>query len=275
MPPLTQILGPWLRPSKGKYCKQLTEQKKLLTELIEALPRNDYFLENFHYTTTNWLPFYWKGFDETTRYTYVLQNLGDHDAVWNGFDPELRAEILQAQERLQVVDDLGIDAFLKASDAVFLRQGKRSPYPRDLILRIHEACQAHNAGKIFFAVDSDRTVHSAIYIAWTPFAAYYILGGGKPDLVESNEANSLLLWEAIRFAPGVATTFDFAGSMIRPVVHFYRQFGARQRPYSHITRASSIVCKTCEVFRFKVLPSFMRSTPEPSDGSARQRQGCF
>ena len=59
MPQLTQTLGPWLRPSKAKYAKQLSEQKDLMTELIQKLPRFDYFFQNFHYSITNWLPFYW------------------------------------------------------------------------------------------------------------------------------------------------------------------------------------------------------------------------
>lgn len=269
MPLLTQTLGPWLRPSKAKYCKMLTEQKKLLTELIEALPKHDHFCQDLHYSITNWLPFYWKGFSETTRYTCVLQNLDDLDAIWKGFDPELRSKILRAQEQFRVVDDLGIDAFVQAGEEVFLRQRRRSPYPRDLILRVHNGCQSHNAGKMLFAVDSDRHVHSAIYVAWTPYAVYYILGGGKPDLVQTSEANSLLLWEAIRFAPTVAKSFDFEGSMVRPIVHFFRQFGARQMPYSHITRANSVVCKACEMFRFKVLPSLAAPFRKDGNGSAK------
>jgi hypothetical protein len=259
MPPLTHTLGPWLRPSKAKYCKMLTEQKKLLTELIEALPEHDYFRQDFHFSTTNWLPFYWKGFSETTRYTCVLQNLEDLDAVWKGFDPELRSKILQAQEHLKVADDLGIDAFLQTCEEVSLRQGNRYPYPRDLILRIHEACKVRNAGRMFFAIGSDNRIHSAIYVAWTPYAVCYILGGGKPDLIQTSDANCLLLWEAIRFAPTVAQRFDFEGSMVRPMVHFFRQFGARQMPHSRITRANGIVCKACEMLRLKVRPSLMAS----------------
>lgn len=37
---------------------------------IDNLPKFDYFNMNFHYSITNWLPFYWRGFKQTTRYTY-------------------------------------------------------------------------------------------------------------------------------------------------------------------------------------------------------------
>ena len=47
MPPLTQTLGPWLRPSKAKYARRISEQKQLMNELIEQLPEVDYFCQNF------------------------------------------------------------------------------------------------------------------------------------------------------------------------------------------------------------------------------------
>ena len=49
MPPLTQTLGPWLHSSEAKNTTLLTEQKELMTELIERLPTHDYFSQNSHY----------------------------------------------------------------------------------------------------------------------------------------------------------------------------------------------------------------------------------
>lgn len=72
-------------PYPGKYANRLSEEKQLMTELTEQLPRFDLFRQNFHYSITNWLPFYCKGFQQTTRYTYRLSDLSDLDAVWAGF----------------------------------------------------------------------------------------------------------------------------------------------------------------------------------------------
>ncbi|HRR40785.1 MAG TPA: hypothetical protein P5244_06085, partial [Syntrophales bacterium] len=99
MPPLTQTLGPWLRPYPGKYANRLSEEKQLMTELIEQLPRFDLFQQNFHYSITNWLPFYWKGFQQTTRYTYRLHDLSNLDAVWTGVRENIRTEIRKAISR--------------------------------------------------------------------------------------------------------------------------------------------------------------------------------
>ena len=71
-PPLTQALGPWIREIDGKQTSRLARQKELIQQLIAALPHYDHFSANWHFSQTNWLPFYWAGFTQTTRYTYRL-----------------------------------------------------------------------------------------------------------------------------------------------------------------------------------------------------------
>src|SRR6478752_5384343 len=49
-PPLTQTLGPWLRPSGAKSAKSLSQNKDLMESLIEQLPSFDQFSQNWHYS---------------------------------------------------------------------------------------------------------------------------------------------------------------------------------------------------------------------------------
>ena len=78
---------------------------------------------------------------------------------------------------------------------------------------------------------------SAIYIVWDANSAYYLLGGSDPNF-RSSGANSLLLWEAIKFASGVTKRFDFEGSMIEPIERYFRGFGATQKPYLSISKTT-------------------------------------
>ena len=50
-------------------------------------------------------------------------------------------------------------------------------------------------------------------------------------------ANTLLYWEAIRLAAEVSRVFDFEGSMVEPIEHYFRGFGGRQTPYFCISKA--------------------------------------
>jgi lipid II:glycine glycyltransferase (peptidoglycan interpeptide bridge formation enzyme) len=242
MPPLTQTLGPWLRPYPGKYTNKLSEEVKLMTELIESLPRFDRFEQNFHHSITNWLPFYWEGFQQTTRYTYVVENLQDHDSLWKDLRENIRREIRKAERQVMVRDDLDIDAFLDLNEMTFKRQGLNAPYTRELVTRLDNACRKRDCRKILFAEDNQGRLHAAAYLVWDKWAAYYLMGGGNPELRTSG-ATSLLIWKSIQFSGTVSRTFDFEGSMVKGVERFFRAFGAQQKSYFRVSKTTHLLLK--------------------------------
>ena len=245
MPPLTQTLGPWLAPMEGKYVKQLSRQHQLLTELIELLPPFDFFSQRFHNSITNWLPFYWKGFQQTTRYTYTIEDLTDLDRVWNATRANIHRNIHKAQKLLTVRTDIDLETFLDLNEMTFHRQGLKLPYTRDTVRRIDQVCQIHKCRQIFFAEDSSGRLHAAIYIVWDNQTTYYLMSGSDPGRRNSG-ALSLLVWEAIKFASNVTPVFDFEGSMSQPIERFFRSFGTRQTPYSQVTKTNSLSYKVLQ-----------------------------
>jgi len=242
MPPLTPHLGPWLRPFPGKNASKLAEEKRLMTELIERLPAFDVFTQHFHHAITNWLPFYWRGFQQTTRYTYIIEPLSDLAAVWKGMGANIRGHVRDAARGVTVRDDLGLDVFLDLNEKTFKRQGLPMPYGRDLVARLDQACSTQRRRRILFAEDVQGRLHAAVYLVWDPQAAYYLMSGADPEL-RSSGATSLLVWEAIQFAATVTQTFDLEGSMIEPVERFFRSFGASQKPYLRVSKTNSPLVK--------------------------------
>ena len=94
MPKLTQTMGPWIKyPPNQKYTSRLSFEKRIMIDLINGLPHFDSFSQNFHYSITNWLPFYWHGFKQTTRYTYVIEDLKDLEEVVSRFKGNMRNKI--------------------------------------------------------------------------------------------------------------------------------------------------------------------------------------
>jgi Acetyltransferase (GNAT) domain len=237
MPPLTQTLGPWLYQPSGKYTNHLKQQKHLMNSLIKQLPPFDYFSQNFHYSISNWLPFYWSGFQQTTRYTYIIQAISDLDTVWKGFQGNIRKEIRKAQKNIIVRHGLHWKKFLNICELRF-RNKKTSFLPdHRLLQRIDKACSLKKARRIFYAQDSNDNIHAAIYIIWDKNSAHYLLGGINPEFGTSG-ATSLLMWEAIKYCSTVTDEFNFEGSMIESVERFFRGFGAIQKPYYTITAVS-------------------------------------
>lgn len=242
-PALTQNLGPWLRPSMAKYAKRLSQEKDLMQALFAQLPDHAYYGQNWHCRRTNWLPLYWQGFEQSTRYTYRIEELQDTEAVWRELQDNIRRETRKAEKQVTIRNDLPLDSFIVLNKKVFERQGIALPYTEELLRSIDSAASAQNARQVFIAEDEQGRHHAGVYIIWDKETAYYLMGGGDPDL-RSSGATSLCMWHAIQFAATKVKAFDFEGSMLEPVERFFRAFGAKQTPYFSIKKNNSKLLKT-------------------------------
>lgn len=252
-PMLTPFLGPWLRPTGAKKANDYSRQKELMTALIAGLPRHDHYVQNWNPQITNWLPFRWHGFQQTTGYTYALDDLSDIEALWAGLRENIRREIRRAENRIgvAVTSEGSLAEFLKLNSLTFERQGRPRSYDDDYVRRIDEACSGRLCRRIFLAHDSEGKAHAGAYVVWDQNSAYYLMGGGDPELRNSG-ATSLCMWEAIKFSAGVTGRFDFEGSMIEPVERFFRAFGAEQVPYSRVSKTPSRLLATAQALRMLV-----------------------
>ena len=236
MPALTQKLGILFAPSRAKPVEIQSTNQKLAAELIDELGEANSFYQNFHENFTDWLPFYWRGYAQTTRYTGVLEDISDTNALWNNMRHMSRKEIRKAQKLgIRIADDLQLDQLLDLNRKTFARQGKNPLANDEFVHRLDAAC-AKNAGrKTLTAVDQQGKVHAAVYIVWDDHTAYSILGCSDPELRNSS-AYRLAFWEAVVFASTVVKRFDFIGSMLPQVEPVPRGFGAKQLPYFSISK---------------------------------------
>lgn len=236
-PPLTPFLGPWLDPGEGKASRRLAVEKDLAQALIAQLPRFDLMLVNCHYELTNWLPFHWSGFTQTTAYSYVLEDLSDEGELWSGLQENVRREIRKARARVEVESTVDAGALCEVATRTFGRQNRPMPYSPALVSRIVAACADRGCGEVLLARDADGHVHAGALIVWDDRSAYYLMGGGDPQFRTSG-AHSLVLWEAILRCRTRTRAFDFEGSMVEPIERFFRGFGGGQRQYFRLTAMS-------------------------------------
>jgi len=238
MPALTQKLGILFAPSKANPAEVQSTNQKLATELINKLGETSRFHQNFHENFTDWLPFYWQGFTQTIRYTYVFDDITDISALWNNLRQRTRTEIRKAQKSgIQIKDDLDLGQFLEVIRKTFERQDLSPLATDEFVYRLDAAC-AKNAGrKIFAGVDPQGRVHAVVYVTWVDNVAYTVMGGGDPEFRKSN-AYRLASWEALVFASSIARRLDLMGSMLPQVEPVFRGLGAKQMAYSSITKTS-------------------------------------
>lgn len=239
MPKLTQTLGVLMAPSaKARYVDSLSEQMGYLDALIAALPGFAHFGVNFHPSFMNWLPFKWNGYSQTTRYTYVLDSIGDTRQVSEGFAKQVRRMIARAQDAgitAQTLTD--VEELMHLNELTFRRQGLRASYSRRFFRQLDGALAQHEARFMLIARDSQGTPHSAVYVVYDPKRAYLVAGGSDPSLRHIG-AEYLLVREAIRSASASSQVFDFAGSVTRNFETHLRQYGGRQTPYFHISKGA-------------------------------------
>ena len=241
MPFFTQTMGPWFAPDADtlSYRRQLTKRQEILKTFIEELKHIPTFLQNFHPDITDWLPFYWAGYEQTTRYTYILDDISDSTHLWQQMSANIRRNITRAEQRYRIVvrRNVPVEDFLRIQGLSFRRQDldgpKGIPVLRELILRSRERGQ----GDIWGGYDAEGNLHAAAFIVWQKSSAYYLAGGGNPELRDSG-AHSLVLWTAIRELAAHTRQFDFEGSMLPGVERFFREFGAKQYPFFTITKGN-------------------------------------
>lgn len=250
MPQMTRSLGPWFRDVGGTEAARIGREEELTGELLAQLPALAQFRQNFSPAVTNGLPWYWRGYVLETRYTYVVDPGRSEEVLWDGLSHATRKNVRKARDRhgLRVEASEDFDAFLALHRMVFARQGKSAPVADTLLRRIDAAAADRGQRRITVARDPDGRIHAAAYIVRDANAAYYLMSGSDPELRQSG-ALALLLWEAVRDASAAGLVFDFEGSMIPAIEHFFRGFGARQTPYHFVWRTDSRLLATLDLLR--------------------------
>ena len=238
MPPYTPFLGPWLRKSTAKYANRLGEEKDLMTELIAGLPEFAIFRQTFHPGITSWLPFHWKGFQQTTLYTYRIEDTRDLEKLWGETRDNIRTDVRKARKAVTIEETDDFSHVIRMQHLTLQRQGLEISHTDESMRNFGATCARNGAGKIFIARDPEGRVHAAVYLLIDATTVYYYTGGGDPELRNSGAA-SLLVWKAIETASALGKKFDFEGSVLEPVERFFRSFGAVQTPFFEISKVNS------------------------------------
>jgi Acetyltransferase (GNAT) domain len=243
MPQLTKFMGPYLLP---EY-RHPADQQRLIEKLWSQIPTGlAAFEQDFHYPITNWLPLYWQGFRQTTRYSYTLDLTLPEADLWQHLDADYRNRVIKrAQTTCEVRSDLSLAELYRVNQLSYTRQGLAEPFSFSFFERLDAALAAYGARKCFFATDREsNVVHAVVYLIWDRHSAYLAISGSDPALRQSG-ASILLIWEAIRFAKNELQlpVFDFEGSMLQGVEPVFRRFGSEQRPYFRLLREWNLLWK--------------------------------
>jgi hypothetical protein len=240
-PQFTQYNGIWIDYSGSiNNQKKYVFEKEIMNDFIEQLKqlKINYFEQNFHHSITNWLPFYWNGFKQTTRYTYQINNLTDIENIYSSFSYAKKKQIKKTEKDFKVDFSIEAKEFYELHKHSLSTDGKKIAYSMALFQSIYNAATAKEQGAIIGIRDLNNNLHAALFIVWNSDTAYNLISAINP-LYKSSGASTRVVWEAIKFLSNKTTIFDFEGSMIEGVAQSFQQFGTEQVPYFNISKLNS------------------------------------
>lgn len=248
MPRLTQHHVIWIRYQANQdYLRRLSYEKKVMYALIdgiEALGAAS-ISQHFHHSLTNWLPFHWRGYQQTTRYTYVLKDLSALDRVYDDFERDKRTWIRKACRSLSPGYEMSARDFYRITEAAFAKQGMKITYPFEVMERIFTAARDRGQGSPVVCRDQAGSVLGALFVVWDEKSAHLLISAFDPDH-RRNGLGAFLTWEAIRLVAPRTPMFDFTGSVVETYERTFRAFGGVQMPYFNIRKTYSPLIMTLE-----------------------------
>jgi len=240
-PQLSQYNGIWINyPENSNLSKIYSFEKEVMNNLIDQLEQLNihYYEQNFHYSVTNWQPFYWKGYKQSTRYSYQLKNIVDTDKIFSNFHLFKKKHIVKAQKKLKVDYNLSVEDFYSFQTMSLSVKGHKNYCSEIFFKKMAESAIERNQGAVIAIRDNENNIHSAMFVVWDKMSAYYLVSAINPTY-KSSGASILMVWEAILFLSNKTKTFDFEGSMIEGVAKANQEFGAEQIPYFTISKSNS------------------------------------
>lgn len=227
-------------PSDGKVDKKISFVRKVQESLIEQMPKNSLFLRQFNYTEQYLLPFYWNDFELKVRYTYVLDTTITENDLFNNLKDSLRREIKKAKVVGSLSTTNTIDTLYELKQQNLEKYNEPLSYSKEYLNRIAQLIKAKQAS--VQEVKIENTVIASLLVCWDHQQVYYTCGAVAPDYRNSG-ALSWLLWEAILMAKSLNLTFNFEGSMIKPIERYFASFGGTPTPFFEVKKVNSKLLK--------------------------------
>jgi hypothetical protein len=236
--PLSPVQGIWFRypPQAQKLHTKYSFEMKITQNLIAQLPLLTLYITQLGVDFQNWLPFHWKGFKQKTRFTYIIDNLQDIDAVFSNFNTNVKRNIKKGAD-LTVVESENIGELYDLAKGSVERGNGALNFSKATLNKLYIAIKKKHAGQIYSIQSADNQILASVLIVWDAQKAYFLLAG---DNKENSSATTCLVWDILQKMnrKGIEK-FDFEGSMLQHIEAFYRSFGAKQTPYHLIYKAKN------------------------------------
>jgi hypothetical protein len=224
MPPFTHLLGPAVIAGEGKAQTRLLQRLSIVRELLDQLPRFDYFKHAFPATTADGLAFQDRGFKISPQYTFRIDCRRDLPEIWQGMHFKTRQHIRRAEEKLTIETVEDPTAFINFYISNLSRRRRRTYWDFTNFPTLFTETTTRGCGKILSANWPNGEPAAMIFIVWGRGTMYYLLSTRAGSTGDNGSVN-LLIWSAIKRAHSEASVLDLDGVVSSGTARFLSGFG--------------------------------------------------
>lgn len=184
---------------------------------------------------TDMQPFIWKKFKVVPNYTYRMNLSLSIEEIEKRFSPEHRNSIKKAVKGGVEVKSCTDYHVVKKMILHTLEQKKEKVNEKNIDSILFDIAGPENS--FAFTAGMNNEVIAATFCLYDNNYCYYLLGGYKHD-AKQHGAGALCVYNSILKAKTLGIpVFDFEGSMIKEVEHYFRSFGGELVPYFTVNKA--------------------------------------
>ena len=196
-----------------------------------------------YHDLSNWLPFYWKGFTESSVYTYIVKSSAEKDDFRKAYSASTRQTIKKGlQQGIYVEHSKELSILKEQVLMTFEKKGVSFQADFDYVYRVVNESFKNNSADLLLGKSAEGVVHCAVLIIKDDKMSYYMLGGSNPEM-RSSGAVSVVMDYAIESSLKEGLHFNFEGSMLEGVSEFFRSFGATRHTCHKVVKNNSLVFK--------------------------------
>jgi hypothetical protein len=226
MPPFTHLLGPAVDAGPGKPQTKLLRRLSIVRDLLNQLPRFDYFKQAMAVTTIDGLAFQDCGFEISHQYTFQIDCRRDPKDLWQDMHSKTRQHIRRAEEKFTISTEDDPDRCVHFYKANIQGRGRKNRTDFSSFGGLFRECRTRDCGEIIRASWPDGTPTAMIFLVWDRSTMYYLLSTRAADAGDNGSVN-LLIWNAILRAHNRGLILDLDGVISSGTARFLSGFGGR------------------------------------------------
>ncbi len=160
-----------------------------------------------------------------------------------GFKSSVQRQIRKASQLVVIKTSTDAAHFYTLLTSTFQKRGAHYTYTSEQVEAVVQLVYAQHCGELLAAVDANGAVHAMGLFVHDEHSTYYLAGGFAQQYKQSG-AMSLLLATAIEKSLQHSNQFDFCGSSIGSIDHFFENFGAQKVPVMVVKKEGNLFFKT-------------------------------